>query len=139
VDLFDKKYCEEFICSPLHLNIDIRWINQAATKIVFGLFETRKFLHFKQMKQYSSKITLLMRFVEKADVVARQQQSTNDLNSYQFDNLEESGDDDNDDCSTNFMSFDGDTDLLQEGLGMDLKLYFDFGPILGNLSLVCIL
>lgn len=83
-----------------------------------------------------------MRFVEKADVVARQQQSTNDLNSYQFDNPEESGDDDNDDnddCSTNFMSFDGDTDLLQEGLGMDLKLYFDFGPILGNLSLVCIL
>mmetsp|Transcript_8280 Transcript_8280/g.15611 ORF Transcript_8280/g.15611 Transcript_8280/m.15611 type:complete len:503 (+) Transcript_8280:306-1814(+) len=133
VDLFDKKYCEEIICSPLHLNIDIRWVNQASAKIVFGLFETQKLLHFKSFKKYTPKVNLLMRFVDIVDAAAKQDPCAQELRSnYINDDYEH---DDGVDVGGDTEFSPVDSGSVSQGLGMDLKLFFDFGPLLGTMSL----
>ena len=126
--MFDRKYCEEIICKPQHLNININWVNQTTSKIVFGLFETKNLVHFKSFKKHTTKITLLMKLVEKSDVEARKLKATQDLQSYEFQQ------ENFDDCLSDSDSDRMDSEM--EGLGMDLKLYFDFGPTTGALLLV---
>ena len=81
------------------------------------------------MKSHASRITLLMKLVEKADVETRKLKASHDLQSYRC--QEETYDD----YQPEEEPFDLDEPEV-EGLGMELKLYFDFGPTNGTLLLV---
>jgi hypothetical protein len=69
-----------------------------------------------------------MKLVEKTDVEARKLKAAQDLQSYEYQE-KEVYDDYQEDLDPCF-------DTEEEGLGMELKLYFDFGPINGALLLV---
>lgn len=71
-----------------------------------------------------------MRFVDKVDMSTKNQQhSTPELRPYHaHDDIDDDIDDD--------IEEGGGGDSTPQGLGMDLKLFFDFGPLLGSMSLV---
>ena len=130
VDLFDRKYCEEYICMPQHLNVTIKWVNELTCKIVYGLFETKKLVHFKRFKKFSPKIRLLMKLVDKTDIQERQLKALQDMKTYEVQ-------DEDDVYDENMLGFDCSTlESPEEGVGMELKLFFDFGPTKGPLLLV---
>jgi hypothetical protein len=79
-----------------------------------------------------------MKLVEKADVNDRKMKSLQDLQSFHFQQRRDGhdygvGDHDGDFLDATAHVTEGSE---VEGLGMELKLYFDFGPVKGALLLV---
>ena len=128
---------QEFICRPQHLNINIKWQNEAASKIVFGLFRTKRLLHFRSLKTVSPDIVLKMRLVEKEELEERQHVTSSQPSKEEGHTVS-----DNKSAQphvTTGSALPAAVSLDQNSLDMELTLFFDFGLSLGALSLVCMI